>query len=202
MFFMCLEIDRDGWPQESTIVSQPEIEDEDDELDNEYDINLEEVQDVIEILFFICNKLEESNLVRFRVEGFGEVKWPVDVKTDFEIVLEQISDLLRFLAIPELSNSCLEFYEQGTQRKLVFLKIDSLIQINCYKTDCYVGSLESSWGQDIEEEPLEPAFLKNMICNLIRNFVSIANELCPEWTAHELFQEWCREHYISSCLQN
>lgn len=201
MFLMRLEINRAGWQQKSVTENQWESEDEDDEFDSEYETKLEEVEELIEIFFFLCKRLEESNLVQFRVEGFGEVPWPVDVRTDFEIVLEQISDLLKFLDTAESSIGYLEFYEQKTQRQLVFVKLGKLIQINCHKTDCYVGPSKASWGQDIEEEPMGINSLKLMICDLIRSFISIANELYPTWTSHELFQKWCRDKYIADCLQ-
>lgn len=198
MFLMRLEISRLGWRQEQVIENQWES---DDEFDGEYEIKLEEVEDVIEILFELCKRLEESNIVRFRVEGFGNSSWPVDVQTDFEIVLEQLPNLLKFLDTSESGTSYLEFYEQGIERQLVFTKIGDLIKINCHQMVVYDGDYVDSWGQDIEEEPIQLKSLKLMICNLVRSFTSIANELCPTWTSHELFQKWCRDEYIADCLQ-
>jgi hypothetical protein len=199
---MRLESNRLGWQQKSLVENQWESDDGfDDEFDSEYETKLEEVEDVIEILFELCKRLEESNLVRFRVEGFGNALWPVSVRTDFEIVLEQLSDLLKFLDNSESKIGYLEFYEQGIERQLVFTKVGDLIKINCYKLVDYSGITEKPWGQDIEEEPIKATSLKLMICDLIRSFVSIANELCPTWTSHELFQEWCSDKYIADCLQ-
>lgn len=198
MFLMRLEINRLGWQQEQVIENQWES---DDEFDSEYEIKLEEVEDVIEILFELCKRLEESNIVRFRVEGFGNSPWPVDVQTDFEIMLEQLPNLLKFLDTSESGTSYLEFYEQGIERQLVFTKIGDLIKINCHQMVVYDGDYVDSWGQDIEEEPIQLKSLKLMICDLVRSFISIANELCPTWTSHELFQKWCRDKYIADCLQ-
>jgi hypothetical protein len=205
MFLMRLEIDKLEWQQKPVAENQWENEDENDEFDSEYEIKLEEVEDVREILFFLCNGLEESNLVRFQVEGFGDSPWPVDIEADFEIVLEQLPQLLKFLDTTASSTADLDFYEQGIERQLVFTKTGDLIKINCQPLPVANRLNEppqDDWGQDIEEVPIESASLKNMICNLIRNFVLIANELYPEWTDHELFQEWCREQNISSYLQN
>ncbi|MUL36521.1 hypothetical protein [Gloeocapsopsis dulcis] len=201
MFLMRLEINRLGWQQESVIENQWESE---DEIDREYETKFEEVEDVIEILFVLCKELEESNLVRFRVEGFGKMPWPVDVRTDFEIVLEQLPDLIKFLDTTEAITGYLDFYEQGIERRLVFNKVGDLVKINCQPFPVINKPSDEpgdSWGQDIQEEPIDITHLKQMICDLIRSFVLIANELCPIWTSHELFQEWCSDKYIADCLQ-
>jgi hypothetical protein len=109
-------------------------------------------------------------------------------------VIEQIPDLFKFLD-SELSTAYLEFYEQGIQRKITFRKEENLIRINCY------GSKpEATWGKDIEEKPIEKTYLKTMICELIKSFVAISNELCPTLTSHRCFQEWCSNKYIENCL--
>ena len=182
MFLMCLEINRLGCRQESVVENQWE---DDDEFDSEYDVKLEEVNDVAEIFYLICQELQNSNIVQFKVEGFGKSPWPVDVSTDFLTVLEQISDILKFLD-SELSTNDLEFYEQGIERKITFRQEEDLIRINCYG-----GKPEATWGQNIEEKPIEKTYLKTMICEMIKSFVSISNELCPTLTSHRCFQEWC-----------
>ena len=70
MFLMSLEINRLGGQQDKVLENQWES---DDEFDSEYDLKLEEVEDVKEIFPAICEELEKSNLVKFRVEGFGDL---------------------------------------------------------------------------------------------------------------------------------
>ena len=204
MFLMCLKINRQGWRQEPLIENQWQSDDEEDEFDIEYEIKLEEVEDVREIFYLICEELENSNIVQFRVEGFGEVPWPVDVSTDLLTVLEQLSDLLKFLDEPEFKTGNLDFYEQGIQRRIKFRKLGDTIELNCkpFPDINSSGSKPSDpWGQDIEEEPIEKKLLKTMICQILESFVSIANEICPNLTSHKCFQEWCGDQYIASCLK-
>lgn len=200
MFLMCLEINRLKSRPDQVIENQWESE---DEFNSEYDLKLEEVEDVKEIFPAICEELEKSNLVRFRVEGFGELPWPVDVLTDLMTVLEQLSDMLKFVEDSNSSSFCLDFYEQGIERRLIFSHVEKLVRINCrnlvMESNNIANNSKDSWGQYIEEDPLTRHNLKSMICNLITTFVSIADEICPTLTSHKCFQEWCNDKYIANC---
>ena len=200
MFLMCLEINRLKWRQEQVLEKQWASE---DEFTSEYDLKLEEVEDVKEIFPAICEELEKSNLVRFRVEGFGELPWPVDVSIDLMTVVEQLSDLLKFVEYSNSSSFCLDFYEQGIERRLIFSHVEKVVKINCLplvmESNNIASNSKDSWGQYIEEEPLTGQNLKSMICNLITTFVSIAHEICPTLTSHKCFQEWCNDKYIANC---
>ena len=70
MFLMSLEINRLGWQPDKVMENQWES---DDEFDSEYDLKVEEVEDVKEIFPAICEELEKYNLVKFRVEGLGDL---------------------------------------------------------------------------------------------------------------------------------
>lgn len=61
MCLMCLEVNKLEWRQEQVIENQKES---DDEFDSKYEIKLEKVEDFIEILFELCKRLEEFNIVR------------------------------------------------------------------------------------------------------------------------------------------
>ena len=50
------------------------------------------------------------------VSGFGDPAWPVDVRTDLSVVIEQIPGVLGQL---RLGLGCsLDFYEQGIERRI------------------------------------------------------------------------------------
>jgi hypothetical protein len=68
---MCLEINRLGWDSNYIVVNQSE--DESDEFDGENELNIDRIESVVEIFPSLCEELQNSGLVRFRVEGFGEV---------------------------------------------------------------------------------------------------------------------------------
>jgi hypothetical protein len=62
-------------------------------------------------------------------------------------VLEQLSDLLKFLDTPESITFDLDLYEQGTERYLIFNKVDNLIKINCQGMNGIDNSKSAvSWG--------------------------------------------------------
>jgi len=200
MFLMSLEINRLKWRQEQVLENHWESE---DEFTSEYDLKLEEVEDVKELFSALCEKLEKSNLVKFRVEGFGDLPWSVDVSIDLMTVLEQLADLLRFIEDYKSSSFSLDFYEQGTERRLIFSHVGNFVNINCLplvmKSNNIANNSKDSWGQYIEEEPLTRQNLKSMIGNLITTFVSIAHEISPTLTSHKCFQEWCNDKYIANC---
>jgi len=199
MFLMKLEINKAGWSQQHIPIENQWTEDDEE---NYYNINLDKVEDVREIFWAICRKLEDSNFVRFRVEGFGNLPWPVDVATDFMILLEQFSEFLQFLHTLELNIGYLDFYEQGVETKLIFTKEINSIKINCRPLyDSYYETPDLDWAKESVEEIIEKESLENMIYELIRTFVSIANELCPEFTNNKYFQEWCNDKYISKSWQ-
>jgi len=193
---MSLEINRLGWRQKP-LINEP------CESDDEYNFKLEEVETIEDLLPEICDQLENSNLVKFRVEGFGELPWSVDVSTDLMIVIEQISDLLKFLDTSEASTGYLDFYEQGIEKRVIFTKVGNLVNINCQPLLAINESPnvnQPAWGQNIAEEPIDKKAIKIMISNLIITFVSIASELCPTLTNHKCFQEWCGDKYIANAL--
>ena len=115
----------------------------------------------------------------------------------------QLADLLRFIENYKSSFFYWDFYEQGTERLLIFSHVGNFVNINCLplvmKSNNIANNSKDSWGQYIEEEPLTRHNLKSMICNLITTFVSIAHELGPTLTSHKCFQEWCNDKYIANC---
>lgn len=151
MFIMSLEINRSGWR------AMPLINDI-DESNDKYNFNLKEVESVEYLFPEICDQLEKSNLVKFRVEGFGKLPWPVDVSTDLMIVIEQLSDLLKFLDTSEATTGNLNFYEQGIERQIIFTKVGKLVKINCHPLLAINESAKENqpaWGQNIAEEFIE-----------------------------------------------
>jgi hypothetical protein len=204
MFLIHLEIDKLEWHQESSSENQWKNARKDlsDNAPNE--LKFEEAENSEEIIYLLCNQLEDSKQVQFRVEGFGNLPWPVDMSTDLPCVLEQISDLLEFLDMPTSDLCYLDFYEQGIQRRLIFKKQGALVSINCKPfpdVNSSNNNKQTGWGQDIEEDTIEEKRLKNMLCNFVKSFISIAKLLYPTLASNQYFQEWCDNKYIINCLK-
>lgn len=52
------------------------------------------VDDVRSILCDVCDALAGSSSADFIVSGFGQERWPVDVRTDLAVFLEQLPNAL------------------------------------------------------------------------------------------------------------
>ena len=70
-----------------------------------------ELDDVRSILNDVCDWLQPH--ARFIVSGFGQARWPVDVRTDLCVLLEQLPSAL--LALASDAPFEIDFYEQGIQ---------------------------------------------------------------------------------------
>jgi hypothetical protein len=73
-----------------------------------------ELDNITSVLTDICEALAEEGSVRFVVDGFGQDPWPVDVRTDLPVVIEQVPAVLK--ALRSGFSTSLGFYEQGIQR--------------------------------------------------------------------------------------
>ena len=112
--------------------------------------------------------------------------------------------VLKFLDNRESQTGYLDFYEQGIQRRITFIKVGDIIELKCKPfpdINSRASKSTAPWGQDIEEEAMGKKLLETMIGKIVKSFVSIANEICPNLTNHKYFQEWCSEGYIASCLK-
>ncbi|MGB3532072.1 MAG: hypothetical protein WBA13_01000 [Microcoleaceae cyanobacterium] len=144
--------------------------------DNQYD-------DATSVIMDLCDILEEEGIVCFRVKGFGQDSWPVDVAIDLSSILEQLLEVID--SIHKENYPCgLNFYEQGIERKLVFENSDRLVKISCYSRTSWVPSpnliLESK------------KYILSMFINLKTSFVEVANKVCPQLSASDLFITWCK----------
>ena len=208
MFFMQLEINT---PEEkSTILATDKFEysqtQEEEEFRQEFYQDFDGIQTLNCVFFLLCDRLERSKIVKFRIEGFGKEPWPVDVRTDFDTVIEQCCDFLEFLEIPSSKTGEIYLYEQGVERRLIFAKLRDLVQVQCkpvkfeYRGVTKTVGESQSWGQDVEEAPIDLSHLKTMIRQLVKTFVFLAKELDPDLANHEYFQQWYGNQYIANCL--
>lgn len=144
---------------------------------------------VVSILMDLCDVLEETGIFQFHVSGFGQERWPVDVRTDLSTILEQLPPILHSIACANYPFE-LDFYEQGIERLLFFEKADSLIKVTCYS-----GTL---W------KPTPPAFLMkesdivSQLYNLRDSFIEAVKIVCPKLATSELFARWCKNSEAKS----
>lgn len=80
-------------------------------------------------LQFICEQLASRNFLKFHVSGFGDLAWPVDVRTDLCVIMEQIIEILGQLRVGV--NCSLDFYEQGIERRILFTSNNDTLLAEC-----------------------------------------------------------------------
>ncbi|MGB3401140.1 MAG: hypothetical protein WBA77_00455 [Microcoleaceae cyanobacterium] len=142
--------------------------------DDQYD-------DATSVIIDLCDILEEEEIVCFRVKGFGQNNWPVDVATDLSSILEQLPEVID--SIHKENYPChLDFYEQGIERKLVFEKSDKLVKITCYSRTSWIPS--PTFILENKE------YILSMFIKLKSSFVEVANKVCPQLSASDLFIVW------------
>ncbi len=151
-----------------------------EEPDSAYE---DDLHDVNAIIMDMCEALADTKSFVFRIGGFGEERWPVDVATDLSVVLEQLP--LALGATTRRLPFELDLYEQGIERRLEFVPTGDRYQITCR----YIGSGVEPTVEDIPADVLE-----KMLCDLGRAFCKVAVTGFPKASRHPWFQEFA-EHF-------
>ncbi|MBK6686014.1 MAG: hypothetical protein IPG45_16190 [Deltaproteobacteria bacterium] len=144
------------------------------EPDEMYD---SELHDVNTIIMDVCRSLGDSNAFAFRVSGFGDLHWPVDVATDLATVLEQLPGAL--LGLRQGLAFQIDFFEQGVQRRLEFEPEGSR-----YHVICLSGT---EWRPNPPFEFVDAKALDAMLRAVGQAFVASTKNLLPDTAAHPWF---------------
>jgi hypothetical protein len=146
----------------------------------EYDENL---HDVNAIIMDLCIALGDTHAFEFRISGFGDDRWPVDVTTDLATVLRQLPDVLAKCAKGD--PFVLDLFEQGVERRLEFSPLHGLHEVRC--------SSGTAWRPRSQSEKIETTALIAMLHDLKSTFCHICEKLLPQTSAHPWFQTYA--HY-------
>ena len=147
------------------------------EPDDEYD---EDLHDVNAVIMDLCASLGDTHAFEFRVAGFGDERWPVDVTTDLATVVEQLP---RVLAACKMGESFeLSLFEQGIERTLEFVPQGHSFQVRCRSG--------TEWKPDPQTELMATEAVLAMLSDLKRSFCGICERLLPRTSAHPWFQEF------------
>lgn len=146
----------------------------------EYDENL---HDVNAIVMDMCIALGDANAFEFRVSGFGDERWPVDVATDLATVLQQLPGALTACAKGEPFD--LDLFEQGIERRLEFVPRGESYEVRC--------SSRTDWYPAPEVERIDAKAVFAMLHRLKRTFCDMCEKLLPETSAHPWFQQYVHE---------
>lgn len=142
----------------------------------------EDVEDEISaVLDALCQHLEESGCVEFSVGGFGQDRWPVDVRTDLLTLVEQLPALVEAIREDALEFE-LDFFEQGMQRRLVFRRTDRTLVVTCVSL--------TGWQPIPINIHLTFDEWRHLLATLRRAFMHAATACCPQLVAMPSFDAW------------
>jgi hypothetical protein len=148
----------------------------------EYDPDLD---DPGSILSDVCEVLAESGRARFLIEGFGQAAWPVDVRTDLCVALEQIPLLIRELRANR--EGTLSLYEQGVERAVAFRPSGDITAISCSSSTRWQPN-PATIHMPTEAILRELVALCDRFCDLVRSIDRTLYE-------HPWFTSWREAHW-------
>lgn len=157
---------------EKPLVSIPETE---------YLLSDFEIDDAGGILMCICEAFEISESVFFVVGGFGQDDWLVDCRTDLSTVIEQVPHILEKTRAGIYSFE-LDFYEQGTERQLLFEEDMNLVKVTCISRTQWIPQPSSVF--------MEKTAVSKMFEDLYCNFLDFSSVICEGLVNHSLLNDW------------
>ncbi|MET3496457.1 hypothetical protein [Variovorax boronicumulans] len=134
--------------------------------------------DVRSIVMDLCGALDES--ADFLIAGFGQARWPVDVRTDLAVFLEQLPDAVQALRARQAA--VIDLYEQGIERTLEFLPPGDRCAVRCIS--------RTDWAPDPEVEELDITALDDMLLAVRDEFLKVLAQLAPSVVGHPWIAGW------------
>jgi len=150
-------------------------------FDPQFDIDC-----VLSVLMEICEILATYSNIIFRCSGF-DLKWMLDVETDFSTIVEDLPATIENLR--NLENGSIDFFEQQTEREIVFFGFK--------EEHCFAKCLTTvSNGNSPRKEKIgtvEKLVLVELIAELtvlFGDFIRIACVYCPTRSSNPYFVKW------------
>jgi hypothetical protein len=148
---------------------------------DEYELETAEAQ-----LMAACALIADARVADFRLFCCGEQPWPVDVRTDLAILLEQLPGLLQAL-VEATPSFPLQMYEQGIETVLVFTRMDGMLRIHC---EPLLAGGENRFGA--HDEVLAVEALVRALADVLSNFIECCERVCPQLLMRAELNEWRR----------
>lgn len=141
----------------------------------------EDLDDVTALIGRICAILAEAGSFEFHVSGFGDERWPVDIRTDLAVFLEQVPEAIHALDRGD-DEFTIDFYEQGIERSLRFMRRGDAVSVHCESM--------TNWAPDASEEIVSIDALRAMLTAVAAKFVHLAREVAPALGDHPWLRDW------------
>ncbi|MBQ0989361.1 hypothetical protein KBX08_04555 [Micromonospora sp. H61] len=131
------------------------------------------------VVMELCSRLAETDCV-FRMAGFGQEQWPVDIRYDLSTLIEQLPELLNGLR----SNGPVEvdLYGQGVERTLSFVVAGDRVTATC--------ASRTGWIPNPDVEEIELAELLAMIEAVAFEFAKFLRMVWPQCAKMAPFADW------------
>ncbi|MCN0152508.1 hypothetical protein [Salinispora arenicola] len=124
-------------------------------------------EDYPSLVMEACESLAEAGC-RFRIGGFWQDDWGLDVGYDLSAVIEQLPDLLAALRAGEKAE--LDMYAQGVERSLFFDPRGNVVVIRCFS--------RTSWMPipgEVEQERFEVVAMLENLAQAFGKAIAIAD---------------------------
>ncbi|WP_437304667.1 hypothetical protein [Sorangium sp. So ce388] len=132
------------------------------------------------VLRDICEDLETAG-VEFVARVCSEMYWPVTVRTDLLVVIEQLGDTLASLAQEQVGK--LEFYEQGIEQVVLLIPRNGELLVQC--SDLITGTTSQTESISMSRE-----LVLKELTDLADDFLRASRACCEQLTSHPWFVEW------------
>lgn len=143
-----------------------------------YDIELDDGRSVIAD---ICEVFADSKKIRFVVSGFGRTTWPVDCRFDLPIIIEQLPEIRKKNGNDDF-NFSLDFYEQGIEREIIFVKDNDNVILKCISRSSYIP--------EPNEIVMKKEDVRKIINKLHDDFMLFSSSICNDFAMNNLLIEW------------
>jgi len=146
---------------------------------DEYELETVEAQ-----LMAACELIADASVADFQLRCCGEHSWPVDVRTDLSILLEQFQELLQALH-EEAPSFRLRMYEQGIETVLAFTRTGDMLQVRC---EPLLAGGENRFGA--HDEVLHVKALVHAVAGVLSAFIQCCKRVCPQLLTLPELRDW------------
>ena len=136
----------------------------------------------MDMVLEICDVLQELCIAKFEVGGFGQHSWPVDVRTDLAVFIEQLPDSINCCNEGSRVEFEIDFYEQGVERCLAFEPRDKEWKVVC--RSC------TDWTPLPKYETVPFSKLSEMLSEIRGTFLELASATLSEPMHRQRVRNW------------
>ncbi|WP_239423081.1 hypothetical protein [Snodgrassella communis] len=144
----------------------------------DFKFELYDKDSLTEALSIIEDAIYETHKIKFYFNSLGEV-WNVTVFGDLSVFLEQLDDILKVTKGIKKQH-ILDFYEVGTNRKLLLILDKKIVEIKNISTTGWKPSITAETQDDLD----------NQILFFVKKLKGIIEIICPEVNQIAIIKKW------------